>query len=140
MTTNTTYIELLKLAHESLDSKDKHIEEVKRHLNISECMVDNLRCVKAEMEAERYLKEKRIAELEKELSSIVAGLFSENELAIIKLEQQAKGIQDATEISKIPYGRNGFGFQMYMCSRNSLLECRDKLLIQAVALKGQDND
>jgi hypothetical protein len=33
-----------------------------------------------------------IAELEKELSSIVSGLFSENELAILKLEQQAKGI------------------------------------------------
>jgi hypothetical protein len=36
----------------------------------------------------------KIAELEKELSSIVAGLFSENELAILKLEQQAKGISD----------------------------------------------
>ena len=31
----------------------------------------------------------KIAELEKELSSIVSGLFSENELAILKLEQQA---------------------------------------------------
>ena len=29
MTTNTTYIELLKLAHESLDSKDVEIAELK---------------------------------------------------------------------------------------------------------------
>jgi hypothetical protein len=35
-----------------------------------------------------------IAELEKELSSIVSGIFSENELAILKLEQQAKALFD----------------------------------------------
>ena len=38
------------------------------------------------------LNQERIAELEKELSSIVSGLFSENELAILKLEQQARGV------------------------------------------------
>jgi ribosomal protein L29 len=32
MTTNTTYIELLKLAHESLDSKDAEIAELKAEL------------------------------------------------------------------------------------------------------------
>jgi hypothetical protein len=36
----------------------------------------------------------KIAELEKELSSVVAGLFSEDELAILKLENQAKGVKD----------------------------------------------
>jgi hypothetical protein len=30
MTTNTTYIELLKLAHESLDSKDAQIAELEK--------------------------------------------------------------------------------------------------------------
>jgi hypothetical protein len=59
MTSGTTYIELLRMAHESLDSKDA-----------------------------------KIAELEKELSSVIAGLFSENELAIRDLEQQAKGVSD----------------------------------------------
>ena len=144
MTTNTTYIELLKLAHESLDSKDKHIEEVKRHLNISECMVDNLRCVKAEMEAERYLKEKRIAELEKELSSIVAGLFSENELAIIKLEQQAKGISDLkAKASEYLWSHNKLEIRA-----NSLVKLLTNVAVfysaelssKAKALKEQDND
>jgi hypothetical protein len=36
----------------------------------------------------------RIAELEKELSSVVAGLFSEHDLAIRDLEQQAKALYD----------------------------------------------
>jgi hypothetical protein len=36
---------------------------------------------------------KRIAELERQLSSSVAGLFSEKELAERDLEQQAKGIK-----------------------------------------------
>ena len=34
------------------------------------------------------------AGLEKELSNVVSGLFSENELAIRDLEQQAKGVED----------------------------------------------
>jgi hypothetical protein len=54
-----TYIELLKLAHEKIESQAD-----------------------------------KIAELEKELSSVVAGLFSEDELAILKLENQAKGVKD----------------------------------------------
>jgi hypothetical protein len=54
-----TYIELLKLAHENIESQAD-----------------------------------KIAELEKELSSVVAGLFSEDELAIRDLEQQAKGVKD----------------------------------------------
>jgi hypothetical protein len=33
MTTNTTYIELLKLAHESLDSKDAQIAELEKKQN-----------------------------------------------------------------------------------------------------------
>ena len=40
-----------------------------------------------------------IAELEKELSSIVSGLFSENELAILKLEQQANGAIKLTNVA-----------------------------------------
>jgi hypothetical protein len=56
-------------------------------------------------------------------------------LAIRDLEREAKGVEDATDISKIPYGRNGFGFQSYMCSRNSLLDYRDKLLNKIKALK-----
>tara|TARA_R110000782_G_scaffold264560_1_gene357790 strand:+ start:308 stop:604 length:297 start_codon:yes stop_codon:yes gene_type:complete len=60
MTTDTTYIELLRMAHESLDSKDK-----------------------------------QIAELEEELSTIVSGLFSENELAIRDLKQHDKGVDSA---------------------------------------------
>ena len=35
-----------------------------------------------------------IAELEKALSTVVSGLFSENELVIRDLEQQAKGLTD----------------------------------------------
>ena len=77
----------------------------------------------------------RIAELEKELSH--AQTMGDREQSIRDLEQRAKGINEAAEYSKIPYGRNGFGFQMYMCSRNSLLNCRDKLLIKAIALKEQ---
>jgi hypothetical protein len=85
------------------------------------------------------------AELEKDIKktnedyALLAIATSESKILreMRSLEQQAKGIQDATEISKNPYGRNGLGFQMYMCSRNSLLECRDKLLIQAKALKSE---
>jgi hypothetical protein len=33
MTTNTTYIELLKLAHESLDSKDERIAELEKTMD-----------------------------------------------------------------------------------------------------------
>jgi hypothetical protein len=39
----------------------------------------------------------KIKELEKELSSVVAGLFSEKELEIRDLEQQAKGVTSAIE-------------------------------------------
>ena len=41
--------------------------------------------------------EARIAELEKELATIIVGLFSEEELAIRDLEQQAKGVCDLAE-------------------------------------------
>jgi hypothetical protein len=64
------YVELLKLAHEKLGSQSDMIADIERRLNISECMVDNLRSVKAEMEAERYLKDKRIAELESVIESL----------------------------------------------------------------------
>ena len=39
----------------------------------------------------------RIAELEKELATIIVGLFSEEELAMRDLEQQAKGVLDAVK-------------------------------------------
>ena len=39
----------------------------------------------------------QIAELEKELATIIVGLFSEEELAIRDLEQQAKGVCDLAE-------------------------------------------
>ena len=49
---------------------NERIAELERRLNISEWLLDNLRYVKAEMEAERYLKDKRIAELEKERDAV----------------------------------------------------------------------
>ena len=41
-------------------------------LNNAEVRIDNLRAVKAKMESERYLKDKRIAELEKERDELKA--------------------------------------------------------------------
>jgi hypothetical protein len=89
-------------------------------------------------------KDKRIAELEKERDDLKMPIdlgdrviLSKQALQAHNLGQQAKGIEDAIATSKIPYGRNGFGFQMYMCSRNSLLVCHDNLLAQAKALKEQ---
>jgi hypothetical protein len=46
MNTDTTYIELLKLAHESLDSKDKQIAELKEQLEAAMTFnVDVVRCL-----------------------------------------------------------------------------------------------
>jgi hypothetical protein len=46
MTSNTTYIELLKMAHESLDSKDAKIAEFKEQLEAAMTFnVDVLRCL-----------------------------------------------------------------------------------------------
>jgi len=69
----------------------------------------------------------KIAELEKELSSIVAGLFSENELAIRDLEQQAKGVEGYIDRRKLAGGSYCSTTLMYI----------DELYEQAKALKEQ---
>jgi hypothetical protein len=46
-----------------------------------------------------FKQDDKVAELEKELSRIVSGLFSENELAILKLEQQANGAIKLTNVA-----------------------------------------
>jgi hypothetical protein len=92
----------------------------------------------AEMEEEKdgeYVKYKdcvdKIAELENELSSIVAGLFSENDLAIRDLEQQLKMaeifIKKATP-SKL--------WSPYIIPRDIAFDIRDELLEQIKQLKG----
>jgi hypothetical protein len=46
MTSDTTYIELLRMAHESLDSKDKQIAELKKELEEAMTFnVDVVRCL-----------------------------------------------------------------------------------------------
>jgi hypothetical protein len=46
MTSDTTYIELLRMAHESLDSKDKQIAELKKELEEAVTFnVDVVRCL-----------------------------------------------------------------------------------------------
>jgi dGTP triphosphohydrolase len=97
--------------------------------------------IKRELNRKSFLEENKlnlevkIAELEKELSSIVAGLFSENELAILKLEQQAKGLSEGFHATKEPIGRNAFGFMMHYCSEKNLKDRVDDLRNQAKALK-----
>jgi hypothetical protein len=71
------------------------------------------------------------AELEKELSSIVAGLFSENELAILKLEQQAKGCDWVLACREL----NLSDGEIY-----TLMDKCNQLRNQAKALKEQDNE
>jgi hypothetical protein len=70
----------------------------------------------------------KIVELNKELSSVVAGLFSEDELAIRDLEQQAKGIIDALDEDEITH--DGW------VSVEFLQDCIDDYQCQAKALKG----
>jgi hypothetical protein len=46
MTSDTTYIELLRMAHESLDSKDKQIAELEKELEVAMTFnVDVIRCL-----------------------------------------------------------------------------------------------
>ena len=63
---NTLAVCSLKVGGKMNQILTAKIAELELRLNISECMVANLRSVKAEMEAERYLKDRRITELEKE--------------------------------------------------------------------------
>ena len=123
----------------------KRIVELERRLNISECMVDNLRSVKAEMEAERYLKDRRIAELEKERDAAVNRVemcnlsdwkiyqetdFGKKMLAIRDLEQQAKGVYNLRSTT-------GFWDLSTCLSRTHLREYEVILKNKAKALKEQ---
>jgi hypothetical protein len=105
MNTIETLKELLKLAHESLDSKDVEI-----------------------------------AELEKELSSIVAGLFSENELAILKLEQQAKSLNNYADSILKRERLFHINLNERMTIHDSCRNQAEDYLNQSKALKEQDND
>ena len=94
MDTTETLKELLKLAHESLDSKDAKIAKLKKSdvkwLDLVVKLGENA----VEMES-------KIAELEKTLRDIEHAVRNENELLemqnnqdIRDLEQQAKGVND----------------------------------------------
>jgi hypothetical protein len=74
----------------------------------------------------------RIAELEKELSSVVAGLFSEKDLAIRDLEQQAKGCHDGAKACSILLGGDAV-----VIGKTELDSYAKYLLRQAEALKEQ---
>jgi hypothetical protein len=99
--------ELLKLAHEKPGSQSDMIADIERRLNISDCMVDNLRSVKAEMEAERYLKDERIAELEgkifkqsqesKEAVSRAIEIILEADAKIAELEKEKAELKSLLE-------------------------------------------
>jgi predicted nuclease with TOPRIM domain len=67
MTTDTTYIELLKMAHESLDSKDKQIAEFQGEF-------EKLQGAYQTLAQEDDKKSDRIKELEKEHFQLVKAL------------------------------------------------------------------
>ncbi len=73
MATETTYIELLKLAHESLDSKDVEIEELKGKIfkQSQESKEEVSRAIEIILE-----KEDKIAELESVIDSMNLTLIS----------------------------------------------------------------
>jgi hypothetical protein len=75
MTTDTTYIELLRMAHESLDSKDAKIAELQKE--------------KAE-----YIPV--LAWIARECNQVDGDMLHrlKSYLEILKLEQQAKGVSD----------------------------------------------
>jgi hypothetical protein len=98
--TEINYKELLRMAHEQLDSQSAMIYR-----------------------------------LNKELSSIVAGLFSEDELEIHNLEQQAKGVRDffTNHPPRISMGKSA----IWEVDDVLVDECIDKLTTKSKALKDQ---
>jgi hypothetical protein len=77
----------------------------------------------------------KILELEKELSSVVAGLFSEHDLAIRDLDQQAKGLIKIIKdygVSQFS-GRDQVKYVEYENIRHTI----DRLQKEAKALKDQ---
>ena len=108
MTSDTTYIELLRMAHESLDSKDKQIAELDKINEILNSLMlsGERRGVEKATIAYKY----KIAELEKEKAShvpVLAWIAREcnqvdgvmlhrfkSYLEILKLDQHAKGVRD----------------------------------------------
>jgi predicted RNase H-like nuclease (RuvC/YqgF family) len=92
MTTDTTYIELLKMAHESLDSKDAKIAELDK-----ECIDAKNHMVDLSKTVTEYGN--HIAELEKELKAYkcLDGdliYITKKELLQRELEQYVKGVND----------------------------------------------
>jgi hypothetical protein len=79
-------------AAERIEALIKRNADIERSLNIDNCMIDNLRSVKAEMEVERYLKDKRIAELENERGA-----------AVFLAEQRRQFIVNGVELGYIPH-------------------------------------
>ena len=77
---------------------------------------------------------KRIAELEKELATIIVGLFSEEELAMRDLEQQAKGVCDLAESMMFR------GHLENTLDRTEVLVFAAELTKKAKALKEKGND
>ena len=73
----------------------------------------------------------KIAELEKELVTIIVGLFSEEDLVIRDLEQQAKGVEDA--VTKLE--RPDVTFAPCLILNDDLLDFAGELRNQAKALK-----
>jgi hypothetical protein len=119
MTTDTTYIELLRMAHESLDSKDAQIAEL-------------------EKEKAEYIPV--LAWIARECNQVDGDMLHrlKSYLAILKLEHQAKGLSEGFHATKEPIGRNSFGFIMHYCSEKNLKDRVDDLRNQAEALKEQD--
>jgi hypothetical protein len=108
----------------------------------------------AGLAAESCKQQAKIAELEKEKAEYVPVLAwiarecnqvgggmlyrLKSYLAILKLEQQAKGLSEGFHATKEPIGRNAFGFIMHYCSENNLKDRVDDLRNQAKALKEQE--
>ena len=97
MQTIESLTELLRMAHEQIDTTEVRIAELKKKLildtkNISVGLKIKLVDAQSTLEHMKFKikkQSKHIAELEKELSIVVAGLFSEDDLAVRDLEQQA---------------------------------------------------
>ncbi len=149
MTSDTTYIELLRMAHESLDSKDKQIAELDKINEILNSLMlsGERRGVEKATIAYKY----KIAELEKEKAShvpVLAWIAREcnqvdgvmlhrfkSYLEILKLEQQAKG---ANEVIEQVFGHT----ETLTCEaidwREQLLRNVEQIKNQAKTLKEQE--
>jgi hypothetical protein len=96
--------------HDAYKQASKRIKELEIRLQI-----DTLNPNRREHIVQQDAK---IAELEQKLSSVVAGLFSENDLAIRDLEQQARGIEDLI-LEETSVGR------LHSGDKRSFIFCQD---------------